>query len=150
MEKNKNRKIVEPESLELNFSKIDIPEKLFFKIGEVAGITGLKPYVLRFWETEFEQLSPEKASNNQRKYTRKEIETLLIIKELLYGQKYTIDGAKQKLKEMKALGQRLAPAVATETKTEYQQSPHHIREEIITIRNELKSGFTHHRPPLKA
>ena len=73
-----------------------IPDKLYFKIGEVALITSLRPSVLRFWETEFASLSPVKSSSGQRLYTRKELELILEIKNLLYYEKLTIEGARKR------------------------------------------------------
>jgi DNA-binding transcriptional MerR regulator len=74
-----------------------MPEKLFYKIGEVSRMTGLESYVLRFWETEFPSLHPQKNSGKQRVYTRKEIDLILEIKKLLYVEGLTIAGAKKKL-----------------------------------------------------
>ena len=79
--------------------KNSIPDKLYFKIGEVSSIVGVKPYVLRYWETEFDLLKPGKAPSRHRLYKRKDVEMLLRIKELLYGEGYTIDGARKKLKQ---------------------------------------------------
>ncbi|MDH3973661.1 MAG: MerR family transcriptional regulator [Deltaproteobacteria bacterium] len=76
---------------------LPIPEKKYFKIGEVSKITGLEPHVLRFWESEFRALSPRKDSGNQRLYTRNDIETIIYIKKLLYQENYTIAGAKKKV-----------------------------------------------------
>jgi DNA-binding transcriptional MerR regulator len=74
-----------------------LPEKRYFRIGEVCELTQLKPHVLRYWETEFKQIKPHKTKSNQRLYRKKDIETLLLIKTLLYEQKYTIAGAKARL-----------------------------------------------------
>ena len=74
------------------------PSKLFYHIQEVAKITDLKPYVLRYWESEFSMLSPEKEKNDQRRYRKTDIEMILKIKELLYEQKFTIAGARQSIK----------------------------------------------------
>jgi DNA-binding transcriptional MerR regulator len=74
-----------------------IPNKLFFKIGEVCEITDTQPYVLRYWESEFPALAPAKNSSGQRIYRRKDIETVLRIKELLYDEGFTIAGAKKRL-----------------------------------------------------
>jgi DNA-binding transcriptional MerR regulator len=79
--------------------QVQIPEKLFYKINEVATITQLKPYVLRYWETEFPMLSPEKDDNDQRRYRRSDIELILQIKHLLYDEKFTIAGARKQLKQ---------------------------------------------------
>jgi DNA-binding transcriptional MerR regulator len=75
-----------------------IPEKFHFKIGEVSRILGVKPYVLRFWETEF-RITPAKNQSQHRVYKRQDVETLLEIKHLLYEERFTIEGARVKLKE---------------------------------------------------
>ncbi len=84
-----------------------IPDKLFFKIGEVADIAGLEQHVLRYWEDEFDQLKPTKNKSGQRLYQRKDVEMVLEIKSLLYKDKFTLAGAKQKLKERKKPGSQL-------------------------------------------
>ncbi len=73
------------------------PSKLFYRIGEVSRLTGLEPYVLRYWETEFPQLRPEKGKSGQRIYKKKDLENILRVKQLLYDDGYTIAGAKKKL-----------------------------------------------------
>src|ERR1700730_17338327 len=73
----------------------EIPNKLYFKIGEVSSLLTVEPYVLRFWETEFPKLAPKKTDKGQRMYRRKDVELLLQIKHLLYEKKYTIEGARQ-------------------------------------------------------
>jgi len=73
----------------------EIPNKLYFKIGEVSNLLAVEPYVLRFWETEFPKLAPKKTDKGQRMYRRKDVELLLQIKHLLYEKKYTIEGARQ-------------------------------------------------------
>ncbi len=76
-----------------------IPNKMFFRIGEVARITGVKTYVLRYWESEFKQLRPVKNKSGQRTYKRRDVETVIEIKDLLYKKKFTIAGAKKRLNE---------------------------------------------------
>jgi DNA-binding transcriptional MerR regulator len=76
-----------------------IPDKLYFRIGEVSKLCRLPAYVLRFWESEFPQLKPVKGSNGQRMYRQRDVETLLRIKKLLYEQGFTIAGARQQLKD---------------------------------------------------
>ena len=80
-------------------SEILIPEKLYFRIGEVARLCRLPAYVLRFWETEFPQLKPVKSSTGQRMYRRRDVESVLRIKKLLYEDGFTIAGARGQLKE---------------------------------------------------
>lgn len=73
------------------------PNKEFFRIGEVGRLTGLEPHVIRYWETEFPQIRPYKTGSKQRLYGKKEIETILLVKRLLYEDGYTIAGAKKRL-----------------------------------------------------
>lgn len=76
----------------------EIPDKIYFKIGEVSSILGVKPYVVRFWESEFD-LVPAKNRSKHRVYKRRDVETLIEIKKLLYEERFTIEGARKKLKE---------------------------------------------------
>src|SRR2546429_8117439 len=89
--------------------EIVVPEKLYFRIGEVSELCRLPAYVLRFWETEFPQLKPIKSSTGQRMYRRKDVEAVLRIKKLLYEEGFTIAGARQQLR--------------AESKTEKNQAP---------------------------
>ena len=77
-----------------------LPDKLYFKIGEVADIVGVKPYVLRYWESEFSVIKPAKTRSKHRLYRRKDVETLLQIKRLLHEQRFTIEGARKRLKSL--------------------------------------------------
>lgn len=78
-----------------------IPDKMGFKIGDVADLLNIKQYVLRYWESEFEILRPKKASNNQRMYTRKDVENAFLIRKLLHRDRFSIEGARNALKELK-------------------------------------------------
>ena len=73
----------------------EIPDKLFFRIGEVSQIVGVEPYVVRYWESEFRGLSPKKSSSGQRMFRKKDVEMLLRIRHLLYERKFTIEGARK-------------------------------------------------------
>lgn len=77
----------------------EIPEKRYFRIGEVSAITGLESYVLRYWETEFPKIKPARSRSGQRLYKRQDIEIILLIKELLYEKKFTIEGARKYLRQ---------------------------------------------------
>lgn len=83
-----------------------IPDKMGFKIGDVADLLDVKQYVLRYWESEFEILRPKKASNNQRLYTKKDVENAFLIRKLLYRDRFSIEGARQVLREMKQVVKR--------------------------------------------
>jgi len=77
-----------------------IPDKPFFKIGEAARLCAVKPYVLRYWETEFRSLKPQKTKSQQRLYRKKDVELLLKIRHLLYEERFTIEGARTRLREL--------------------------------------------------
>ena len=87
----------------------EIPNRLFFRIGDVAGLADVEPYVLRFWENEFPQLSPKKTSSGHRQYRRKDVEMALEIKRLLYDEGYTIAGARKVLKDRSGMKRRTTP-----------------------------------------
>ena len=82
-----------------------IPDRMYFRIGDVADLVGVKPYVLRYWETEFPILSPDKGMNGQRVYRRSDVETLLMIKHLLYKERYSIEGARNRIRELRREGE---------------------------------------------
>lgn len=86
-------------------NRISIPDRLFFRIGDVARLLQVKPHVLRYWETEFNGISPQKSATGQRVYKRTEVETLVLIKELLYNERYSIEGAKKRLRELRREGE---------------------------------------------
>ena len=110
--------------------EVVIPDKLYFRIGEVSTLCKLPAYVLRFWETEFPQLKPNKGSTGQRMYRRKEVETVLRIKQLLYEEGFTIAGARQQLRvESKTQAPLPFP---THSSGEIKRLRHGL-EEILTI-----------------
>jgi len=117
-----------------------IPDKLYFRIGEVATLCRLPAYVLRFWESEFPQLKPVKGSTGQRMYRKRDVESVLRIKQLLYEQGFTIAGARQQLRaETKADKTQSAIPFPAQTAPELQ----HIRQglrEILTILSTRKTG----------
>ena len=88
----------------------EIPDKLYFRIGDVAKLAGIKPYVLRFWETEFPSLGPKKSGTGHRLYRRKDVQLVFDIKQLLYEKRFTIEGAR---KHLEARAKVEAPAAAS-------------------------------------
>jgi DNA-binding transcriptional MerR regulator len=114
--------------------EILIPDKLYFRIGEVATLCRLPAYVLRFWETEFAQLKPVKSSTGQRMYRRRDVESVLRIKQLLYEKGFTISGARQQLRaEIKADKTQSTIPFPTQSAAELQ----HIRQGLREILNVL-------------
>ncbi len=79
-----------------------IPDKAYFRIGEVSKILDVEPYVIRYWETEFKTVSPVRTKTAQRLYRKKDVQELLTIKNLLYAQRFTIDGAKKQLQKLRS------------------------------------------------
>lgn len=90
----------------------EIPDRIFFKIGEVCDLAGVESHVLRFWETEFPTLKPSKTPSGQRQYRRKDVETVLTIKSLLYDEGYTIPGARKALRARRKGKEEPVPAEA--------------------------------------
>lgn len=115
----------------------EIPDKLYFKIGEVSDLLGVEPYVLRYWETEFPVLSPKKSGTGHRLYRRKDVELLLRIKHLLYERKFTIEGARLALaSEVKA--PKAKPAKAAQRDLFASDPLPEIRRELADILAILK------------
>jgi DNA-binding transcriptional MerR regulator len=119
--------------------EIFIPDKLYFRIGEVASLCRLPAYVLRFWETEFPQLKPVKSTTGQRMYRKRDVENVLRIKQLLYDQGFTISGARQQLRsEIKSdKGQSTIPFPAQSA-----AEIRHIRQGLREILNLLSTRRT--------
>jgi DNA-binding transcriptional MerR regulator len=111
-----------------------IPEKLYFKIGEVSEITGIEPYVLRYWESEFKIVNPSRTNSKQRLYRKKDVELILEIKKLLYEEKFTIAGAKKKLQRAKVWKDQQMKLELPEKK---------YREALLKVKKELEElrGF---------
>jgi DNA-binding transcriptional MerR regulator len=123
---------------------VEIPNKLFFRIGEVCRLLSLEAYVLRFWETEFPMLSPTKGANGRRMYRKKDVEMVLTIKHLLYDRGFTIAGAKRVLTSRKR--EDADPGVLPKTPSEKvakQQSLHSPPpEKLDQVRAELHNILT--------
>jgi len=106
-----------------------IPEKLYYKIGEVSEITGIEPYVLRYWESGFKIVSPSRTNSKQRLYRKKDLELILEIKKLLYEEKFTIAGAKKKLQKARGLKEQQMKLELPEKK---------YREALIRVKKDLE------------
>ena len=112
------------------FSEAGIPDKFYFKIGEVSEIAGVPPYVLRFWETEFRKIRPKRTAAGQRLYRRQDVLLVLRIKYLLYDRKFTIEGARRHLKHRSGSTEVPGPPSPSAT-----LDIGDIRDELIRIRN---------------
>jgi DNA-binding transcriptional MerR regulator len=99
----------------------EIPDKVFFRIGEVARLLGVKTHVLRYWETEFPMVVPQKSASNQRVYRRSEVEKLFMIRHLLYEEKYSIEGARKRVRGLSSPDVGGAPGVSSERLRELAQ-----------------------------
>ena len=110
------------------FSETQLPDKLYFRIGEVSALADLPTYVLRFWETEFGRIRPKRSPTGQRLYRRKDVELILEIKHLLHESKFTIPGAKQYLKTRSDTPSKGAPKLTLDE----------LRRELKSIRNMLE------------
>jgi DNA-binding transcriptional MerR regulator len=115
----------------------EIPDKLYFKIGEVSDLLGVEPYVLRYWETEFPVLSPKKSGTGHRLYRRKDVELLLRIKHLLYEKRFTIEGARQTL-HAEARAPKPKPAKRLQQELFASDPLPEIRRELVDILELLK------------
>jgi DNA-binding transcriptional MerR regulator len=107
-------------------------DKRYYRIGEVSKITGVKPYVLRYWESEFRWMAPQKSKSKQRLYRRRDIDMILLIKKLLYEQRFTIAGARKKLQEM-GVGRALEEGTLS-VEMDHRARYRKIREELEQIR----------------
>jgi DNA-binding transcriptional MerR regulator len=117
----------------------ELPAKLYYRIGEVAGLVGVEPHVLRYWETEFRSVRPQKSAKGQRIYSRRDVETLLKVKDLLYAHRFTIAGARRKLREGGV--EPVAPeAVSSEGTTRMREALVALRSEIVALIEEFEHG----------
>ena len=110
-------------------------KKRYYRIGEVSRITGVKPYVLRYWESEFRWMTPQKSRSKQRLYRKRDIEMIQLIKKLLYEQRFTIAGARKKLRDM-GVGTALDSGELV-FEVDHRARFRKIREELVSIRATL-------------
>jgi len=116
----------------------ELPDKLYFKIGEVAKIVGVKPYVLRYWETEFPAIRPGKTRSKHRLYRRRDVEALLEIKRLLHNERYTIEGAKRRLKSLAA---KAVPAAEPRPQLALPLGERTYRNALVRVRKDLQALY---------
>src|SRR5271155_3526605 len=111
-----------------------LPPKLYFRIGEVASLVGVEPHVLRYWEREFRSIRPTKSAKGQRVYSRRDVENLLRVRELLYSEGFTIAGAKKKL-------QRAGGDVRGEGEEDGEElvEPSKTREQLVAMRSDIEA-----------
>lgn len=119
---------------------VQIPDRLYFRIGDVCRLAGLRAHVLRYWESEFPMLSPKKSGTNQRLYRRKDVELVLELKRLLYDQKFTLEGAREHLQQRRLAARRAlqAAAVPAAQGTLFDRSPEWLAQ-ARQVRQELQS-----------
>ena len=120
----------------------EIPDKLYFRIGDVARLAGIKPYVLRFWETEFPGLGPKKSGTGHRLYRRKDVEMVLEIKRLLYEQRFTIEGARKFLETRPKPEMVAVPSTGKRKRVQrdlFDADPAEVAPLLGKIREELKA-----------
>ncbi len=128
--------MADPDTSEQPVPAEEIPDKLYFRIGEVSRLAGIKPYVLRFWESEFGGLGPKKSGTGHRLYRRKDVEMVLEIKRLLYDKRFTIEGARKILADK----HRTDQSKTVEPKPEPSQRPLFNNAPIVDeIRTELRA-----------
>jgi len=114
-----------------------LPTKLYFRIGEVAGAVGVETHVLRYWETEFRSIRPQKSSRGQRVYSRRDVETLMRVKELLYDRGFTIAGARRQLRDG-GIEPREAADPTLRGAARMKTALTDIRKEIVSFLDELE------------
>jgi len=119
----------ERQALPVRDASTDVPDRLYFRIGEVSAITGVPPYVLRYWESEFPALQPRKSGGGQRLYRKRDVVMLLEIKKLLYEEKFTIAGAKKKLQKTRGLKEQQMKLELPEKR---------YREALIRVKKDLE------------
>lgn len=113
-----------------------LPTKLYFRIGEVASALGVEPHVLRYWESEFRSVRPQKSARGQRVYSRRDVETLQRIRELLYDRGFTIVGARKELRD-RGLEPRAESDPAVRDATRMRSALEDVRAEILSLLTEL-------------
>ncbi len=112
-----------------------IPDKIYFKIGEVSELVGVESHVLRYWESEFNIVKPSRTKTKQRLYKKEDVELLMLIKKLLYDNKFTLEGAKKVLQGLK--GSEVRHLISAPPESEHRYTLNQVKKELINIKNIL-------------
>jgi DNA-binding transcriptional MerR regulator len=138
---NNKTSISRIEAGKAHYAGIEIPERLYFRIGDVAELLGVRPHVLRYWESEFPIVAPQKSSTGQRVYRRSDVETLVMIKHLLHEERYSIEGARKRIRELRKEGAlRTYKQETVSGKSDAaEQSSGQMKEEILSMARSLSA-----------
>jgi DNA-binding transcriptional MerR regulator len=120
--------------------RTQLPDKLFFKIGEVADIVGVKPHALRYWETEFPALRPKKTRGAHRQYSRKDVELAMLIRQLLHDEGYTIPGARKRIRDLGRHQRSSPPEPRAAREVALRAELLGLREQLVDFLSELTAG----------
>ena len=131
--------------------RTQLPDKLFFKIGEVADIVGVKPHALRYWETEFPALRPKKTRGAHRQYSRRDVELAMLIRQLLHDEGYTIPGARKRVRELGGQQQSSPPEPRAKREVALRAELLGIRQQLHELLEELTEAQSHpsEAPPVQ-
>ncbi|MGB5697654.1 MAG: MerR family transcriptional regulator [Polyangiales bacterium] len=131
--------------------RTQLPDKLFFKIGEVADIVGVKPHALRYWETEFPALRPKKTRGAHRQYSRRDVELAMLIRQLLHDEGYTIPGARKRVRELGRHQQSSPPEPRAQREVALRAELLGIRQQLHELLEELTEAQIHpaEAPPVQ-
>jgi DNA-binding transcriptional MerR regulator len=116
------------------------PGKLYYRIGEASQLTGVKPYVLRYWESEFRWMAPQKSRTQQRLYKKRDIDVILLIKKLLYEERFTIEGARRRLRELGVGGASIEGAKVRRAIGDPREELARLRSALASVRELLVVG----------
>ena len=119
--------------------RTQLPDKLFFKIGEVADIVGVKPHALRYWETEFPALRPKKTRGAHRQYSRKDVELAMLIRQLLHDEGYTIPGARKRIRDLGRHQRSSPPEPRAQREVGLRAELLGLREQLVELLDDLSS-----------
>jgi DNA-binding transcriptional MerR regulator len=120
--------------------RTQLPDKLFFKIGEVADIVGVKPHALRYWETEFPALRPKKTRGAHRQYSRKDVELAMLIRQLLHDEGYTIPGARKRIRDLGRHQRSSPPEPRAQREVGLRAELLGLRQQLVELLDDLSGG----------